>query len=350
MEAEIIFSGLCAFHNVRDKNPTMPEPSVILVRTDDEQEAAPESITESVSVKPTPLFSPRVAAVVRERWKRSRRKTRPRATSYEEKVEKGPSADDPADRTPDVHIPHISFDSNKVRVNEEAEELFQQVPMAPGFRFTTLNGVEIEIENDPPAKPNVDPSYTKQVLNKDRYWPEARNRWNRDFVPERGQQPKRRAVVGFMRFGSGTISPGKLSPVQWKFERNGNGPLVDTFAEEVVYSGFPHSGREVVLRLLDLETRELIRELRFSPLMPEAEQVTLFIGNNDSNDIDSAVQRRVPADVLDNDHFRFLNRIASIADPGRIPRVIHKPNERPDLDVSAGISTGPCGPIDSNGG
>jgi hypothetical protein len=350
MEAEIIFSGLCAFHNVRDKNPTMPEPSVILVRTDDEQEAAPESVTESVFVHSTPLFSPRVAAVVRERWKRAR-KTRPRKTSYEEKEEEGRSVDKPADQPPDVHIPHISFDSTKVRVNEEAEELFRQVPMAPGFRFTTLNGVEIEIENDPPAKPNVDPSYTKQVLNKDRYWPEARNRWNRDFVPERGQQPKRRAVVGFMRFGSGTISPGKLSPVQWKFERNGNGPLVDTFAEEVVYSGFPHSGREVVLRLLDLETRELIRELRFSPLMPETEQVTLFIGNNDSDDIDNAVQRRVPVDVRDNNHFRFLNRIASIPDPGRIPLVVPIPAERPPEEEDVGgVSTGPCGPIDSNGG
>jgi hypothetical protein len=343
MEAEIIFSGLCAFHNVRDKNPTMPEPSVILVRTDGVQEETPEGITESVPVDSTPLCSPRVAAVVRGKWKRPRRKTR-------DQEEEGRSADEPADQPPDVHIPHISFDSTKVRVNEEAEALFQQVPFAPGFRFTTLNGVEIEIENDPPAKPNVHPSYATQVLNKDRYWPEAENQWNRDFVPERGQQPKRSAVVGFMRFGSGTISPGKLSPVQWKFERNGNGPLVDTFAEEVVYSGFPHSGREVVLRLLDVETREFIRELRFSPLMPEMEQVTLFIGNNDADDIDNAVQRRVPPDVLDNNHFRFLNRIASIPDPGRIPRVVRNLNERIDQDFSAGLSTGPCGPIDSNGG
>jgi len=343
MEAEIIFSGLCAFHNLHDRNKTMPEPSVILVRTDDQEETPEERPEETPFISSMPqLFSPYVNTVVQARRNRTR-----------EEIDKpikergGDEAPEPR-QAPDVHIPHISFDSRKVRVNEDAEPLFQGVPMAPGFRFIPLNGVEIEIENDPPSKPEVDESYNR-VVQKDDYWPEARNQWNRDFVPERGQQPKRTAVVGFMRFGSGRISAGHLSPVPWKFERIDQEPLVGTFAEEVVYSDFPHSGNDVVLRLLDVETRELVRELRFSPL-PGTDKLTLFIGNNDSDDIDNAVQRRIPADVRDNVHFKFLNRVASIPDPGRTPSVVRVSSEAPNPDNVAGISTGPCGPIGSNGG
>jgi hypothetical protein len=269
------------------------------------------------------------------------RRKRPR-TKIDRPVEEGP--DEPASET---HIPHISFNVNDVRVNEEAAPFFQGVPMAPAFRFIQLNGVEIEIANDPPGKPVVDPSYD-QVVKKDQYWPEAANLWNRDYVPERGNQPKRSAVVGFMRFGSGRIKAGRLAPVQWKFERKGRAPLVGTFAEEVIYSDFPHSGDDVVLRLLDVETREMIQELRFSPARPDLEKLTLFIGNNDSDDIDNAVQQLSAIDMRDNVHFKFLNRVASIPDPGRIPRVI-RPRVPVDPDLGGGVSTGPCGPTSSNG-
>jgi hypothetical protein len=337
MQTEIVFSGLCAFNNLSDKNPTMPEPSVILVRTDADAEVQARSVDpSSTDDKTSPLFSPAVAATISARWKR------PRSV-----IDKKDSVE--ADAAPDVHIPHLSFNSTEVRVNEEAETLFRQVPLAPGFRFMQLNGVEVEIATDPPAKPNLDDSYDL-VLKKDDYWPEAKNQWNRDFVPERGKQPKRSAVVGFMRFGSGTISAGHLAPVKWKFERNGQGPLVGKFAEEVVYSGFPHEGDEVVLRIRDIETRELIHELRFSPVVPGLEKLTLFIGNNDSNDIDNAVQRRVAIDSRDNRHFKFLNRISSAKDLGRIPTVVRDPlPQPPDNDRVGGLSTGPCGPITSNG-
>jgi hypothetical protein len=186
------------------------------------------------------------------------------------------------------------------------------------------------------------------MVKKDQYWPEAANLFNRDYVPLRGEQPKRSAVVGFMRFGSGTIAAGNLSPLEWKFERPGKDPLIGKFAEEMVYRDFPHSDREVVLRLLDVETRAFIRELRFTPILPEMNELTLFIGNNDSDDIDNAVQRRIAVDIRDNVHFKFLNRVASIPDPGRIPKVI-RPNGRVDPDQLGGVSTGPCGPTSSNG-
>ena len=37
-EVEISFAGLCSFLNLSRRNPTMPDPSVILVRTDDAPE------------------------------------------------------------------------------------------------------------------------------------------------------------------------------------------------------------------------------------------------------------------------------------------------------------------------
>lgn len=344
MEAEIVFSGLCAFHNVHDvRDHQMPEPSVILVRTDDQ----PQDIREGVAGTLTPddlekqvLFSSAVAQTIRERW------TRPRRAIDRAPGEEGSEAPG------DIHIPHISFDSTQVRVNEEAESLFQPVPFAPGFRYMALNGVEIELVGDPPFEksPVVDESYDLKVVQKDHYWPEAANQWNRDYVPFRGAQPKRSAVVGFMRFGSGRISAGNLSPVAWEFPPDSEGNrLVGTFAEEVIYDKFPNNG-EVVLRLRDVETRTILRELRFSPLMPEAQKLTLFIGNNDSNDIDNAVQRRVPLDVRDNVHFRFLNRVASIPDPGRTPRIVRNSSSDSTDERLGGVSTGPCGPVGSNGG
>ena len=345
MEAEIIFSGLCAFHNVHDdEDEGMPEPSVILVRTDD----ATQDIREAMDGVRTPsdlakerLFSPAVNAQVRNRWQRPRREI--------DRVRKEDTNEGP-EQASDVHIAHISFNSNEVRVNEEAEGLFQPVPFAPGFRYLPLNGVEIEIMSDTQGAPDVDESYDRLVVQKDHYWPEAANEWNRDFVPFRGGQPKRSAVVGFMRFGRGRISAGNLSPVPWEFPPDTSGhQLVGTFAEEVVYDKFPQNG-EVVLQLRDVETRIILRRIRFSPLMPDARKLTLFIGNNDLNDIDNAVQRRIPLDVRDNVHFKFLNRVSSVKDPGRTPRVVRNSTEVPDADQLGGVSTGPCGPVGSNGG
>jgi hypothetical protein len=333
---EIVFSGLCAFHNLHGQHPDLLEPSVIMVRTDGVEEAGEAADEKKYTC------SARVAAAISDRWKRPR------------KVIDKPLKDQPSLQGTDVHISHLSFDATQVRVDVASQPLFQQVPMAPGFLFIPLNGVEIEIENDPAGLPDVDQSYDQFVVKKDTYWPEARGKFNPDFIPEKGKQPKRSAVVSLMRFGSGTIKAGNLSPVQWKFDRNGQRPLVGTFAEEVIYSGFPHSGDEVVVHLRDIDTREIVRTLRFSPITPEITSLTLFIGNNDVDDIDNAVQRIVPGDVRDNNHFRFLNRIASIPDPGRIPKVVPRP-PRPSSDDDdsdgpvGGISSGPCGPIGTNG-
>src|SRR5690349_1151004 len=123
MEVEIIFSGLCAFNNVRDINPTMGEPSVILIRTDDENvpEVLPEGTAtpilkfeSSTSTPCTPFYSAKVNQVANDRWGRTRK-------DISAPVPESTSTEGTSRAVPDVHIPHISFDSSEVRVNEEAE-------------------------------------------------------------------------------------------------------------------------------------------------------------------------------------------------------------------------------------
>jgi hypothetical protein len=310
MEAEIIFSGLCSFINVRDANNTMTEPSVIVVRTtprlpqDDPPPPAPEGEPE-----------------------------------------------------PKEHIPYIAFRTANVKVDVlEGGFEFEKVPKAPGFQLLRLDGVELKIEGNPPANPTVHDSYDR-VVKKDDYWPEAKDLWDRDFVPEPAQdggplnRPKKSAVVGFMRFGAGRIAAGRIAPVEWSFARQGAPPHRGRFAEEVIYSGFPHGdGTDVVIRLEDLETGESRGRLRFSPRTPKDDKVTLFVGNNDEEDIDNAVQRRIPSDVPDNDHFKYLNRVAKLNDDGPIPLVVRPSVYSPAGPRSGGgSSSGPCGPHSSNG-
>lgn len=355
MEVEISFSGLCVFNNVRGTNANLGDPAVIMIRTDDQVPAAnstttPVSTFESVTSTrvPTHFFSPSVDAVAQSRWGQTRKEVdaQIRRRNRKSKIRK-PIAEAPP--APDVHIPHISFNSNEVRVDDASESLFKQVPFAPGFRYMQLNGVEIEIENDPAGQPSVDASYDT-ILKRDNYWPAATGSYNPDVVPlSAGARPKASAVVAFLRFGSGTISGGIGAPREWKFERPGRDPLIGTFATEGIYSGFPHSGNDIVLNLRSLDTGDILHTVRFSPIDPALPKMKLFIGNNDKDDIDNAVLRAPSTGMGDSDHFKFLNLTAapSLVASGPIPTVIEPAAAVPD--VLGGVSTGPCGPTSSNG-
>lgn len=368
MDVEIVFSGLCTFHNVRDINPTMPEPSVILIRTDNEPSAesiaAAGSRSPAASLSSVSLKSARVSAVLEGRRERTREDIdRKRSELIQRQIAEGnpqraarsgeakcsqTSAGATVEDT-DVHIPYLAFNVGNASVDDPTG--FVDVDFAPGFKLLQLNGVEIVIQNDPPGTPTVDPSYDS-VLKKDNYWPEAKDLWNRDFVPVRGGKPKKTAVAGWMRFGGGTISSDQLCPVAWKFDaRPGFPQLSGFFNLEVIYSGFPHSGNTIVIELRDLETGILIRDpLVFSPVSSTQEKLTLFIGNADPCDVDNALLRAPLADMPDNDHFRFLNRVASISDPGILPTIVRPPSSaKTKRRPPGGFSSGPCGPTSSNG-
>jgi hypothetical protein len=320
VDVEIVFNGLCSFLNVRDTNNDMPEPSVILVRTDKE---------------PPPNTHP--------------------PTEMDDMDDMGDG--DSGGTTP--HVPHksfLAFDSKTIRIDDASG--FVRVPEKADFWSLTLSGVLIKIKDDN-GQPTVDGSYD-DVLKKDRYWPEAANLFNRDYVPERGKKPKKTAVNAFLRFGSGTITAGRLSTVQWKFIRNDGQTYINYFAEEVVYSGFGHSGDTIVIELYDLFTDQRLRTLTFFARTSDVDMLTLFIGNNTKAGIVDALNR-APKDGVqpkDGSHIAYLNAVADpdVSPYGPIPKAVPQPVPLDDgsgpvveENLGGGGSDGFCGPGSANG-
>lgn len=364
MDVEIVFSGLCVFNNVRNKPELEHEPSVTLVRTDG---VASRDIASGAVAASGPT-SDRVAAAIEDRWNRSRAEIdRGHFEAMQQEivatleargkqkdwggvapiVEEGP-ADGAADGGgSEVHIPYLAFNSVKTTVNDRSG--FVDVKDASGFLMLPLNGIELVVKSNPAGTPTVHSSFDL-VVKRDEYWPAARGQWNREVVPLRGKRPTKSAAVGFMRFGAGLLSSGRLAPNAWQFDRPGLSPLVGVFAEEVIYSRFPHDKDDIVIELLDIESGARVRDpLRFSARRGET-LIRLFIGNNDSNDVDLAVTQTRTIGMSNTNHFRFLNRSSLQNGLGVIPTVIADANPLPILDRPVGsYSSGPCGPITSNG-
>lgn len=319
MEAEIVYSGLCSFLNVRNNHgDQMPEPSVILVRAD-------------VPIDPDEVLGPRALP---HKQKQARARTIALTGDVKEATAAGAE-----------HIPYIAFDTATTVV--DSDEGFQPVPMTDEqfLYFRLPVGVEIRIPTLAPGDPTIDPSYD-QLAKKDEYWPEAKDQWNRDYVPFKGGLPKPSVVVAFMRFGQGILSASRLCPAKWEFPKVGGGVRMSgQFAEEAIYSGFAHDGT-VVMELVTLEEpRTVVRTLRFTPIDESVEKLSLFIGNDDRQDMDNAVQRRQPISVGEGDHFKFLNKVASIKG-GPVPRIDLTGMTLPK-DAGGG-SAGACGPHSSD--
>lgn len=317
LDVEIVFNGLCSFLNVRGTNNYMPEPSVILVRTDKE---------------PPPNTHP------------------PKGMDMGGGDHSGGSVPHPVE-----HKSFLAFDSKTIRIDDASG--FNRVAEKPDFWSLELSGVLIKIKDDN-GHPTVDGSYD-DVLKKDDYWPEAANLFNRDYVPESGKKPKKTAVNAFLRFGSGTITAGRLSTVQWKFIRNDGKTHINYFAEEVVYSGFGHSGETVVIELYDLFTDQLLRTLIFSARSNDVHKLTLFIGNNTKAGIVDALNRAPDknAQPKDGSHVAFLNAVADpdVSPYAPIPQAVPQPvgtgsgSGHPTEHPGGGGSDGFCGPGSANG-
>ncbi|HEV7425792.1 MAG TPA: hypothetical protein VGQ46_05455 [Thermoanaerobaculia bacterium] len=345
MDVEIVFTGLCSFLNVNGQNETMTEPSVIIVRTDDHaghdmpgMDLSSVSSSTSVTGSGPPTSDAAAGA------------NPPHAAGSHE------------------HIPYIAFDTTNATLVDDATgaEPADLAPVvdAPNGRFLRLAGaaplpeaVLIGIEGDTPGKPTVDPSYAKVVM-KDKYWPQAKDQWNRDFVPEPAKngisnKPSKSAVVAFLRFGQGKIYADRICPFFWHFDIPGGGSLEDNFAEEVIYSGFTHPGDDVVITLKTLDTEDLVRTLRFSPKVAGQAKLTIFIGNNVEGDMDNSINRLPPSSINPTGHhFAFLNQVAaaSLKTSGPIPTAGAVPGKPPLPPGGGGGGIGGvCGPQNAGG-
>jgi hypothetical protein len=286
MKAEIVITGLCSILNPEGKNKSMGEPSFIAVQTAHEHDG-----TKS-----------------------------------------------------DHHVTYLAFDSTKVQVDSPSG--FLRVPKALQYLYLPLNGEEIAIAGLLPGYPVADPSYAK-LVRKDDYWPEAKDDWNRDYVPPIGHKPKKTAAKAWMRFGKGTIGADRISLAGWEFTKNDGTLYTGNFAEEVVYSDFlAAAATDVVIEIQDLDAAASTRPriLRFTPISPNTD-VTLIVGNNIEIDMAGSVKRIVTENSKPGDHFKFMN---AVADPvhknGPIPAVKNPPGGT----AGGGENSGPCGPGSGN--
>lgn len=285
MDVEIVFAGLCSFLNPGGKNSTMGDPAVIAVQT-------------------------------------------PHGNGTEHHHEE--------------HIAFIGFDSRKVEIDDDSP--FEPHPDAPEFYYMPLDGVEISIVGHAAATPIIDSTFSRLIVRKDNYWPEAKDQWNRDYVPSAGYKPKKTAVKVYMRLGSGTLGAGRVSMVRWEFPRPGLSSYGGYFAEEAVYH-FQVGSSEVVVKLTDLESGTPAGTFRFSPAQGWQGSVELFVANNLKGDMPGTFERRVTTASKQGDHFKFLNRVADAGlGNGPIPITIGSF----DPDVGGGETSGPCGPVSGN--
>jgi len=287
MNAEIIFTGMLLMVNVHDADPTLTEPAVVAVKA----EATPHMMR---------------------------------------------------------HVPFIAFNRTTTKLTVSDNHSARAVPkktMYPGaenWSVFELQG-ELEIVGSTGTKPTVAPDYDDAIASRDKYWPEAKGKWNYNLVPKRGEKPKKTEAAFFMRLRSGTLSPGEPLVNEWVFplRKGQTKPYGGKFAREVKYIGFQHEPNAITIVMKDLATGAVIRKLIFEPKGNSG--VVLYVGNNVDADLPIIASGRIPlADtkVTQATHFSFLNKSAPPNFPNPpIPKRIIPPNPK-----GGGISDGFCGP------
>jgi len=289
-EVEIVFTGLCAFLNLSNTNGTMPDPSVMMPRTSPEYK----------------------------------------------------------------HVPFIAFDKREVTVSTDDGAPFQYVNTTnQDFYYRILDGHYITLLDDPVGWPNVLPSYDL-VVRKDDYWPDAKNKWDRRFVPIGDMSHDPRFVGAHMYLGAGTVSAERMTDFPWEFrDEQGNPSLRGYFAQEMVYRIYPFRYTTEFTIQIVLEPIEggLSETYSFKSARPNVDKIKLWIGNNDADDIHRALLR-LSSQPKKADHFEFLNDVSSVSGIGPVPSPLVPKGTfpAPISGGGTGSDTGYCGPFNPNGG
>jgi hypothetical protein len=311
MEVEIAFVGLCSFINPCDDNDELTEPSVILVRTP------------------------------------------PMRDDSQYMAQSGQAMPPPPPNAQDTHIPFIAFDSTTVAVGDITD--FKRIPHTPFYYLPfqgKLRGVELQIENNPPAERgeiSVDESY-HFIVKKSDYWPESNHNWDRKMVPKKGGKPKASKVAVFMKFGAGRIHARRRSAHKWAFrDANGCIRLFGHFYREAVYSDFRHTVNSVVFKVLSLKNGSAAHDdLEF--YVKSGRKLKLWIGNlAEEKDLlfEFDGTKGEQCQVKGSTHFAYLNAVSSNGG-GPIPYAVSEDGIHPPppslFGESGGGETGYCGP------
>ncbi|MBV9497205.1 MAG: hypothetical protein JOZ54_23420 [Acidobacteria bacterium] len=323
MKVEIIFTGLCSFLNVRDNHgDSMVEPSIILVRTD-------------IDVDP---------GIPGPGYQEGRNPEEEEENEVAQPAVEKECPDTHIGHDEHEHVPFIAY--NTAELNSTFDK-FEDIPNAKGFRMFRLPmGVELTFDGMARGNPEVVQSYDT-IAKKDVYWPEAKNRWNRNYVPKKGGKPDSSVVAAFMRFGKGFIGGGRLCPLEWSFIDESTRRVTNQFAEEGLYT-FDQKDGEIVFRIASLDSTADPIEIRFQPIKKDGQfpDQILFIGNTMKTDIARYVLRTEADAYFDGDHFRFLNAVANIGD-GPFPAFGRRVTS--GCGGGGGSTSGACGPHSSNG-
>lgn len=325
MEIEFVFSGICNFINMNNDDELIIEPSVILIKADDER--LPLGHVHGGNGNGNGNRKP-----------------------HEQEAHSAPQplasrAGVPAPAPDNRHIPYIAFDSRLADVNDTTG--FSPVTSASPFQFMKIDDMELQIENHGFGVPIIDPTF-HNIIGNDAFGLEPRGRYNPDAVPARGDRPKKSLITSWMRFGRGSISGGRLCPFKWKITKVNGDVISRHFAEEAVYSFEDTELSQIAISLVDLEDEKTVRRrLVFAP-KPGNPKLTLFIGNNIEADMDSAVRRRRPqSEPSTAGHFAFFSNILDngSANALQLPEIVTPPGPG-GSGGGGGADGGICGPKD----
>lgn len=311
---EIVIVGLCSLLNVRNEYATLPEPSVIAVRT----------------------------GQTRGHTKK--------------------------------HIPYIAWNSDDIVATFDPPSKFteEHVSGADNFHFIAMDGESVTLTGDKSGSP--DATEFKDIAGYLRYARDpASTDWDRCYIPEKGNAPQSKCVAGYMKFGGGALTTDRLTDYFYHFEDDaGDTGLQPTqYAQEVIYTTIPSGDttgkayEEFVLSQLDNPSSK--RTLRLTA-NTAGKSLLIFFGNHVPMDIVHAVRRQnsssgndlkalhfhalgleindsdVPVPVLDEGFQPRRGRPASNRPTRRTRRPAKKTAPATPSDHPSGDSTGYCGP------
>lgn len=235
---KIFIAGLCTILNARGELSSLPDPSVILVRTGD-------------------AF--------------------------------GHTA---------VHTPFVAWDTNKVTAvattGAITEKLVNQAETGK-FKYFEPDGEQIDVKNDMQGPPRA--ASFGGIAS---YFQFSRNPpsidWNRCYIPKKGDRPTADCVAAFMIFGGGILTSAKATPFKLEFrDLGGTTTVASPYSREVDYvtttpivddGGKP----SVTLSFKSLASGALVREVKFTAMQANSD-IEIYIGNDTESNIRYAVDR-----------------------------------------------------------
>jgi hypothetical protein len=296
---KVFIAGLCTILNPRNELSTLPEPSVICVRTG-------------------PGFGQTLQ-----------------------------------------HTPFVAWDDDKVSVVATSGAITPLPVGTANFKYFQPDGERIEIERDPAGQGPPQTNHFSGIASYFQFsrYP-ASMEWDSCYIPPKMQNPSNACVAAFMRFGGGRLVGAAPTPFKVIFRDAGGATTVEAaYDREVVYMTAPPDidgdKPSVTLGFHRLAPDDpIVREVKFTAKQPNAD-IEVFFGNEMETRIKYVVTQWMPepSDLPSNPaalHFSALHMEVN-GDPNArpIPYRMPMPKKSNKTDKKGGPKGGDvgyCGP------